>query len=205
VHALAEAQGRDAIQSGADGLVHFFVNDTVPGAFVELMAARRAFIIPTLSVLYGGCGAETGSGILTDTLLGPYIRPAYRQWLSQSRPSQPATCAGRNEAIRQLAARGVSILAGADAPSPGLTHGASLHGELALLVRAGLTPVQALTAATSVPARVFGLADRGRISPGLRADLVLVDGDPTTDILASRRIVRLWKRGIPVERLRYGG
>lgn len=72
-------------------------------------------------------------------------------------------------------------------------------------VRAGLTPVQALTAATSAPARAFGLTDRGRISPGLRADLLLVDGDPTTDILASRRIVMLWKRGSRVDRFRYEG
>lgn len=64
-----------------------------------------------------------------------------------------------------------------------------------LLTRAGLSPVQALAAATSVPARHFALHDRGRIAPGLRADLVLVDGDPTTDITATRAIVDVWRRG----------
>jgi predicted amidohydrolase YtcJ len=107
------------------------------------------------------------------------------------------------EAIRQLARRRVPILAGTDAPAPGQTYGASLHGELALLVRAGLTPMQALAAATSAPARVFRLSDRGRIRPGLRADLVLVEGDPTRDIRATRRIALVWKRGIEVERARY--
>jgi imidazolonepropionase-like amidohydrolase len=50
-------------------------------------------------------------------------------------------------------------------------------------------------AATSVPACHFGLTDRGRILPGLRADLVLVDGDPTTDITATRSITDVWRRG----------
>jgi imidazolonepropionase-like amidohydrolase len=88
-------------------------------------------------------------------------------------------------------------------PAPPQTYGVALHGELELLVGAGLTPVQALTAATSAPARAFRLTDRGRIAPGLRADLVLVDGDPTRDVVAARRIVTVWKRGVAVERARY--
>src|SRR5207249_9878308 len=70
----------------------------------------------------------------------------------------------------------------------------------ALLVRDGLTPVQALAAATSVPAQAFHLSDRGWIRPGMRADLVLVEGDPTTNILATRNIVAAWKRGIRAQR-----
>ena len=56
--------------------------------------------------------------------------------------------------------------------------GTSLHDELGLLVDAGLTPVEALNAATSLAARQFGLDDRGRIAPGLRADLVLPRSRP---------------------------
>ncbi|MDQ6801995.1 MAG: amidohydrolase family protein, partial [Acidobacteriota bacterium] len=69
-----------------------------------------------------------------------------------------------------------------------------------LLVKAGLTPVEALIAATSAPATAFHLADRGRIAPKLRADLVLVNGDPTTNILATRDIVTVWKAGVPLTR-----
>jgi imidazolonepropionase-like amidohydrolase len=105
--------------------------------------------------------------------------------------------------VRQLAGKHVPVLAGTDAPSPGQTYGASLHGELALLVGAGLSATQALAAATSAPARAFGLGDRGRIGPGLRADLVLVDGDPTKDLSATRRIVAIWKRGVRVDRANY--
>ncbi len=75
-------------------------------------------------------------------------------------------------------------------------HGASLYQELQLLVAAGLTPVEALRAATSTPARRFGLTDRGRIAPAARADLLLVDGDPTTNISDTLSIRGVWRRGV---------
>jgi imidazolonepropionase-like amidohydrolase len=99
------------------------------------------------------------------------------------------------DVVRGFAAAGVTLLAGTDVPNPGTEQGWSLHAELELLVEAGLTPLQALAAATSGPARVYGLADRGRIAPGLRADLVLVSGDPGRDIRATRNVVAVWKQG----------
>jgi imidazolonepropionase-like amidohydrolase len=113
---------------------------------------------------------------------------------------QDATRAAAVANVRVASAAGVTILAGTDAPLPPTEPGKSLHRELELLVEAGLTPRQALAAATSAPARAFGLTDRGRIAPGLRADLVLVEGDPTVDITATRRIVGVWKRGVGRDR-----
>jgi imidazolonepropionase-like amidohydrolase len=92
------------------------------------------------------------------------------------------------------------LLAGTDAGTPGIAHGASLHQELTNLVDAGLHPVEALHAATAATARRFSLTDRGRIAPGLCADLLLVDGDPTTDITATRAIAGVWRRGFAVAR-----
>jgi imidazolonepropionase-like amidohydrolase len=205
VHVLTDAQARAAIEARADGLAHMFSGPTVSADLARLAASHRTFVVPTLSIWYGACGQPSGAAIAGDPLLRPYIRPPLRARMSSSPgPRTDArSCEGMVEAIRQLARRRVLILAGTDAPSPGQTYGASLHGELALLVRAGLTPRQALAAATSAPARAFRLTDRGRIRPGLRADLLLVEGDPTTDILATRRIVRVWKRGFDVERERY--
>jgi imidazolonepropionase-like amidohydrolase len=99
-------------------------------------------------------------------------------------------------AVAALRRAGVEVLAGTDAPSPGVAHGLSLHRELELLVLAGLTPSEALAAATSAPARAYGLHDRGRIAPGRHADLVLVNGDPTADVRATRDIAGVWKRGV---------
>jgi imidazolonepropionase-like amidohydrolase len=117
-------------------------------------------------------------------------------------------------ALRSVAAlhrAGVPVLAGTDTnyPGPGdgnailsayAGHGIALHHELELLARAGLSPAEALAAATSVPARLFGLADRGRIARGLRADLLLVDGDPCADITATRDIVAIWRNGARLRR-----
>jgi imidazolonepropionase-like amidohydrolase len=96
---------------------------------------------------------------------------------------------------RLLATAGVPLLAGTDAPNPGTVYGESLHRELELLVRCGLSPAEALSAATAEPARVFGLPDRGQIAPGNQADLLLVTGDPLTDITATRTIERIWRAG----------
>lgn len=85
---------------------------------------------------------------------------------------------------------GVALMAGTDIGAPLLVPGFSLHDELALLVRdAGMSPLQALQAATLTPARVLGLADEtGTVQAGRRADLVLLDADPLADIQNTRRI-----------------
>jgi imidazolonepropionase-like amidohydrolase len=64
------------------------------------------------------------------------------------------------------------------------------------LTRAGMTPRDVLRSATSVPADVFGLSDRGRIAPGRRADLLLVAGDPLTDVTATRDVRAVWRSGV---------
>ena len=105
--------------------------------------------------------------------------------------------------VAALRRANVPVLAGTDAGNADLISGPSLLGELTLLVRAGLTPTEALQAATSVPARAFSLTDRGRIAAGLRADLVLVRDDPTAVIEHVRDIAAVWKNGYMVARPEY--
>jgi imidazolonepropionase-like amidohydrolase len=98
----------------------------------------------------------------------------------------------------------VPIFAGTDSVNqPGVPFsiplGSTLHQELVLLVDAGLTPVEALRSATVAPAAWFGLDDRGAVRAGLRADLLLVGGDPTADISATQDVRGVWVAG---ERLR---
>jgi imidazolonepropionase-like amidohydrolase len=104
------------------------------------------------------------------------------------------------DSVTALHRAGVPILLGTDAHPPMgpfvVNHGEAVHDELALLVEAGLTPIEALTAATSAIADQFGLTDRGRIAEMNRADLILVDGDPTEDIAATRNIRHVWCGGV---------
>jgi len=90
-----------------------------------------------------------------------------------------------------------------DAAIPGTAYGASVHLEMAAMVEYGMSSIEALTAATSAPARAFGMSDRGSIQPGYRADLLLVEGDPTQEISDTRNIVQVWRGGIPVARERF--
>jgi imidazolonepropionase-like amidohydrolase len=203
VHIGAAAGARDAIAAGADGLVHLSPEAVLDADVVELARRRGAFVVPTLSLNESLCGVRTGVSLLQDQRLVPFLRQYAHKTLADCfrlHPPRPLDFSRVLTSVARLRDAGVPILAGTDAPNLGLAHGVSIHRELELLVRAGLSPVEALRAATSAPARAFRLADRGRIAPGLRADLLLVDGDPTTDILATRAIRTVWKLGRPLDR-----
>lgn len=204
VHVSALEHALEVVSLGADGLVHVWHDELVG----ELQAARIAeagvFVVPTLSVVAGG-----GGGLLQQELLeaagDPLVSPMQRQTLVSRFPgdSGARADAGRDVAIenvRLLHAAGVDLIAGTDAPNPGTAAGLSMHGELRLLMRAGLSSAEALAAATSTPAAIFGLDDRGRIAAGRIADLVLIDGDLQADLLSSIRIVAIWKDGYRVDR-----
>jgi imidazolonepropionase-like amidohydrolase len=84
---------------------------------------------------------------------------------------------------------GVTIMAGTDSPQPGVYPGSSLHEEMQMLVASGLTPREALRSATLMPAQFLGIAaTTGSVAVGKRADLVLLDADPTRDIRNTQRI-----------------
>ncbi|HSU54599.1 MAG TPA: CIA30 family protein [Candidatus Dormibacteraeota bacterium] len=196
----------DAVEAGADGLMHLFVDKKPESTFGRFLADHHAFAVPTLTVLHNVCGQGKELSIIDDPSLSPYFSSVDTKQLKMTFPTRLGTAATygvAEEAVRQLKAARVPILAGTDAPNPGTTHGASLHEELELLVRAGLTSAEALTAATAEPARCFKLGDRGRIETGKRADLLLVDGDPLADIKRTRKIAGVWKLGVPVDREAY--
>jgi imidazolonepropionase-like amidohydrolase len=176
-HASAVAAVAKAQQAGADILTHAPLDQPLGADLVARAAAAGQVIVPTLTMM--------------ERIIEQLAPPG-------------AAYANARASVWALYQAGVPVFAGTDAnATPGspasVPHGASLHRELELLVQAGLPAADALRAATEGPARYFGLADRGRIAPGLRADLVLLDGDPLTDIRATRSIRRVWCDGIVVE------
>jgi imidazolonepropionase-like amidohydrolase len=176
-HASSAASVAKAQAAGADILTHAPLDQTLePAAAAAALAAGRV-VVPTLIMM---------AGIVAN------IAPP------------GADYAHARASVAVLHEAGVPILAGTDANDATGTparvpHGVSLHGELELLVDAGLSPLAALRAATSLPARHFGLTDRGAITPGLRADLILIEEDPLQDIRATRAISRIWCGGIEHE------
>jgi imidazolonepropionase-like amidohydrolase len=201
-HVHSAAAARTAIDAGTDGLAHMF-NDVLPDdELIDLAVGADVCVIATLPVMeHIGDDARPDRTIADDSELRPFLTDQDRRSLAD--PYTGFDSVGIDQAqggIRLLAAAGVAIIAGSDAPNPGTAYGASLHREVELLSESGLSATDALAAATSVPAERFGLDDRGRIAEGRRADLVLVDGDPTTDILATRAIVGVWKAGVAMDR-----
>jgi imidazolonepropionase-like amidohydrolase len=203
VHVLSLQGAKDAIAAGADGLAHLFADRAADEEFFALAAQHHTFVIPTLSVLASMAGVSAGPSLARDPRLQPYLSPDAIADLKQDVPRHVGTLRYAEEAVRRLNAAQIPILAGTDGHNAGTAHGASLHGELQLLVDSGLTPVQALASATSVNAAAFQLNDRGQIAPGKRADLLLVDGDPTSRISDISNVAAVWKLGVRFDREAY--
>ena len=146
-----------------------------------------------------------------------YVRRSMRESLrkrsripAEDLPAQERLNADYGDLLLRLNRAGVTLLAGTDIPG-GLFPGFSLHDELAALVGAGLTPIQALRAATSNPARVLGTeTEFGTVAKGRIADLVLLDANPLDDIRNTRRIAavvfggKLYRRAALDSLLRMG-
>ena len=165
-----------AIGTGADVITHVPLDGVISEENAAAMKAAGQVAVPTLTMMEG----IIASGMLGDTSIDHILA-----------------------SLATLHRAGVTIVAGTDANNePGapfqVQHGESLHHEFELMTRAGMSPVDILRSATVAAADVFGLTDRGVIAPGKRADLLLVDGDPTTDIRATRTIRGVWSAGIKI-------
>lgn len=159
-------------------------------ALAALMAKNRVYQTPTLTVstFFGYRLFARDSWRQTWSMMPTEVADRWMagaQNLSR-RPLNPANEAYTSWALgmtKRLHDAGVPIMAGTDAPIGYLTPGISLHEELAFLVRAGLTPLEAIEAATLTPARFFDLdTELGSIEPGMRADLVLLRANPIDHI-----------------------
>ena len=165
---------QQAIDSGADNIQHITTSTPITAAMAQAMRKNGQISTPTLSI---------------------------SQSFIQSHPTWNYSSA--QQGVTLLYNASVPILAGTDANTGSsgtpVSFGISLHGELELLNKAGLSTLDALRAATRRPAHSFGLYDRGVIKPGYRADLVLIRGDPLANISNTRNIQRVWAGGIEVK------
>jgi imidazolonepropionase-like amidohydrolase len=202
-HVNSTARLGEIVSAGIDVVAHVPVDDELDTALAERIAKAGVAVGPTLATIENVLGEAGGAAVAGDPRLAETLGDAQARRLTSGasgRRGQMPPYSRAEENVGRLADAGVTILAGTDAPNPGTVFGASLHRELELLGRCGITPAQVLNAATAAPARVFNLADRGHIAPGQRADLMLVPGDPLTDITATRAIKRIWRAGALCDR-----
>lgn len=173
VHAAtAEGMAR-ATRAGVATIEH---GDQATPEVLRLMAQRGVGLCPTLGAVEATSRYFNG-------------------WVKGRGPVPPRV-QEKQATFRAALAAGVPICFGGDVGV--YAHGDNVY-ELELMVEYGMTPLNALRSATSGNAALFRLTDRGRIAPGLLADLVAVEGDPTTSLAPLRRVRRVFKGGVPLE------
>lgn len=174
-HAHGTEGIKNAIRAGVDTIEHAsYLDDEA----IELFLERDAWMVSTL------IASERLMPHLDDPAMPAHVRDKIRNHTSREAAS-----------LRRAIDAGVRIAAGTDAGTGYNPHG-GLPDQVALLEHHGMTPQRALTAATLDAARAIGLAEtHGRLAPGHRADLLVVDGDPLADMAALREVRAVYLGG----------
>jgi imidazolonepropionase-like amidohydrolase len=177
-HAASPKTYQAATKAGIDIVTHVPFTATLSRALVKKIAAQNIVSVPTI---------YTMKGIV--------------EMIQKKVPLIPFSYKKIQKNMARMHKYGIPFLAGTDAnmhdpTSPfSAPYGISFLEELVLMADCGLSPVEVLQSATSIPAEYWGLKDRGCIKAGNRADLVLVDGNPVTDIHAVKNIKQVWVAG----------
>jgi len=203
-HALTAEAAKTAVEVGVDGLAHLFIDrpEWTP-ELIKSIADKGIFVTPCL-VLNSSIIGKSACHLAHDERVNHKLNDDWKMTMCSCFNTFPSgNMKDSYNNLKDLHNAGVDILVGTDVSVPmahlgGLAHGVSVHHEMQLMVEAGLSPIEALRSATSVIAKRFSLSDRGQIGEGLRADLLLVKGDPTTTISDSLSILNVWKEGVEI-------
>ncbi|OTA76516.1 hypothetical protein M434DRAFT_88010 [Hypoxylon sp. CO27-5] len=201
-HATSLQGTIDILRAGVDGLTHTFCDKPPTKEVIDAYLANNAHCNPTLVAI----GSLTTEGQKEQETYAH--DPRVQKLLSAEGKKRLCACMGLGndssrveyayQSVRDLKAAGVDVILGSDSAGPalGTAFGLSAHQELAALVKkCGFTPKEALRSGTALVARRLRLHDRGRIVEGLRADLVLVEGNPLDNIDNTLNLRGVWKKG----------
>jgi imidazolonepropionase-like amidohydrolase len=206
VHVSTWQDVRDAVEAGATAVTHTPAGP-VPEDLARLMASRRVASIPTLAVQTdfrhfvlepGVLDNPMARALTTAAVVDTYRSAETRARVELLRERLESGEASAFHSVKAMSDAGVQILAGTDSGSVGTLQGYSLHRELIQLVAAGLSPWQALAAATTDAAAFLGRSYG--VKPGSEATLVVLDASPVEDIRNTQRIAYVIHHGVVVDR-----
>jgi imidazolonepropionase-like amidohydrolase len=205
VHQQATSDMPGLLDAGVAGFLHGRLGPTLDDALAARIHQADAFLVPNL-----GLGELRRERVADDPFLQETVRADVVARLGQAfdeRQQQAGGGAGAGneaalrESMGDLLAAGVDVVLGTDAGAvPDHFFGYTGHRELEIFVRLGMTPAQAIVAATSRPAARLGLDDMGTLAPGKRASFVVLDANPLDDIRNTRSISAEWLDGEEVDR-----
>ncbi len=202
---------RALVASGVDVMAHSIRDGEVDDALLAEMKARNVAYIPTLSLddfafAYGNSPdwinepffrAALDPGVL-DMITSPEYKAKVRANKVTAQETAALPVAMKN--LKKIYDAGILVALGTDSgATPIRVQGFAEHMELILMVKAGLTPLQAISVATKNPAQLLRIADDyGTLEPGKKANFIVLDKDPSQDIRNTQTIHAVWKNGVKV-------
>ena len=208
-HATNLQDQKGVVRAGVDVLVHTVMGEKIDDEFSAILKDKRPYWAPVMGL---GDRSELCDGanpfieqVLPDSVVKD-IKDG-RTWLpSPPCPTPPTAQFLRREEnlaynFPKYIAAGARIVLGTDAGlSQKYSYGFAEHHEIGMYVRLGLTPADAIVAATSRPTEVMRIADTGTLSKGMRADFIVLNANPLENIRNTREIESVYLRGTPLDR-----
>ena len=207
-HATTLPDQKAVVRAGADVLVHLVQNERLDDEYLALLRERKPYWATVI-----GLGDPTAvcehdpffEQALPDTVIAAIRATTERRPLAPSCGPLPPNAATREAILAynfpRMIASGARIVLGTDTGiHPGHTFGSGEHVELARWVQLGLSPGDAIVAATSRPAELMGLKDMGTLAVGKRASFIVLDASPLDNILNTRRIASVYLDGAKIDR-----
>jgi imidazolonepropionase-like amidohydrolase len=205
---LADAKG--LVAAGIDGFTHMVRDKDMDDEVAQAIVKRRVVIMPTLQNAERARNTEPPPS-LAAWLNGPARAAIEPELVAKilgaytGRPTAQAAAARERYAILQrslakLSAAGARIVLGGDTGLQDDPFGFAEHRELELMVEAGMTPMQAIVAATANGAEYLRVRNAGTFATGKQADFIVLDANPLDDITNTRRISRIFLKGREVNR-----
>jgi imidazolonepropionase-like amidohydrolase len=210
-HIFYHADAVDLADAGIDSFAHLVRDRVMDDALVAAVVRRNVYVMPNL----GGAERNTHTAppawmdelhllaMLQDTVSPEVIRRIRTQFAGRDAATiEPVrrNYANMTASLAKLNAAGARIILGCDTGLPDHFFGYAEQRELELMVAAGMTPAQVIVAATSRPAEYLGLSRTGTLAPGKSADFLVLDANPLEDIRNTRRIARIYLKGMEVDR-----
>ena len=206
-HVFYHDDAEELVAAGVDGFAHLVRDREMDDSLVAAIVENDVFVMPNIGISERGRHTAPppwlAAPILTETVAPAVLARATDTFVSRAADAAKRAARSYEQMERSLAklhAAGAELVLGSDSGVQDHFYGFSAHRELELMVAAGLNPMDAIATATSRSADRLGLDDSGRLTPGARADFIVLDANPLEDITNTRRIADVYLGGSAVDR-----